>query len=241
MDTNTVIPNKTNTQLNNYKGGAFQQSISAVSNTDQICYEQDAKCYSTYGFEYKPGFDGSVRMLVQVSSSVQTLTRRLQYITWMASGVVTWTLKGDALGPDPTSQISARPVPFEPMVRTLTAHRRAARSRAVSVRDCEPRLVSVVRRDGPRDAHLPGAHADRLHSRVSAEGRGQRRLRPHGRADAGLHQSVRCSISICLAAADTRSAQIHGSLHEPEPHHMGGRLQANDPEEQVGLSSLLLL
>jgi hypothetical protein len=77
MDTNTVIPNKTNTQLNNYKGGAFQQSISAVSNTDQICYEQDAQCYSTYGFEYKPGFDGSVRMLVQVSSCTdvdETLT-----------------------------------------------------------------------------------------------------------------------------------------------------------------------
>jgi beta-glucanase (GH16 family) len=43
-----------------YKGGVFQQAMSALSFTDQQAYELDAGTFSTYGFEYKPGFDDAV-------------------------------------------------------------------------------------------------------------------------------------------------------------------------------------
>lgn len=39
-----------------------------------------------------------------------------QYITWISSNQVAWTLKAAGLGPDPSVQISARPVAQEPMV-----------------------------------------------------------------------------------------------------------------------------
>jgi hypothetical protein len=35
--------------------GAFQQTTSSVSITDQDCYEKGGGCFSIYGFEYKPG------------------------------------------------------------------------------------------------------------------------------------------------------------------------------------------
>jgi beta-glucanase (GH16 family) len=58
--TNAIIANTSSTALNGYKGGSFQQAISAISNTDQECYELTGQCYSTYGFEYKAGFEGAV-------------------------------------------------------------------------------------------------------------------------------------------------------------------------------------
>lgn len=41
---------------NSYVAGAYQQTTSGLSLTDQDCYELDKGCYSIYGFEYKPGF-----------------------------------------------------------------------------------------------------------------------------------------------------------------------------------------
>jgi hypothetical protein len=35
--------------------GAFQQTTSSVSVTNQGCYEMGGGCFSIYGFEYKPG------------------------------------------------------------------------------------------------------------------------------------------------------------------------------------------
>lgn len=43
---------------NTYVGGAFQQATSAITATDPQCYELTGGCYSVYGFEYRPGFDG---------------------------------------------------------------------------------------------------------------------------------------------------------------------------------------
>lgn len=60
-DTDYVIVNSSATKINGYRGGVYQQAISATSKTDPQCYElSDAPCFSTYGFEYKPGFDGAV-------------------------------------------------------------------------------------------------------------------------------------------------------------------------------------
>ncbi|PPQ67112.1 hypothetical protein CVT25_005713 [Psilocybe cyanescens] len=96
-NTETVVINNHDTSfLNPYVGGAFQQSTSVVSRTDQNCYEAGTKCFSTYGFEYTPGFDNA-------------------YITWVSNGVPAWTLKAAGMVADTTVEISARPIPQEPL------------------------------------------------------------------------------------------------------------------------------
>ncbi len=41
----------------------------------------------------------------------------LKYITWVSDDQVSWTLNAAGLGPDSAVEISARPIPQEPMVR----------------------------------------------------------------------------------------------------------------------------
>ncbi|KAI0036622.1 beta-glucan synthesis-associated protein [Vararia minispora EC-137] len=92
----TDIYNSTATVLNSYKGGVFQQAISALSDTDQGAYELDGGGFSTYGYEYEPGFNNA-------------------YITWIANNKASWTLTSDALQADNQVQIGPRPIPQEPM------------------------------------------------------------------------------------------------------------------------------
>lgn len=56
----TQIYNTGITEFNPYKGGAFQQSVSAVTQTDQQAYELSGGLFSVYGFEYKPGTSDAV-------------------------------------------------------------------------------------------------------------------------------------------------------------------------------------
>ncbi|KAG1816789.1 glycoside hydrolase family 16 protein [Suillus subaureus] len=93
---NLQIYNSDMTVLNPYHGGAYQQTTSGLSLTDQDCYELDKGCYSIYGFEYKPGFDAG-------------------YITWISSGQAVWTIYSGGLGPDTETEIGARIIPQEPM------------------------------------------------------------------------------------------------------------------------------
>ncbi|KAF8917659.1 beta-glucan synthesis-associated protein [Mucidula mucida] len=97
-DDNLVIYDDTISELNSYKGGAFQQSTSVVSSTreDQDCYELNTGCYAVYGFEYKPGYDDG-------------------YITWINDGKAAWTFRGPGTAADTRVEIGARPVPQEPM------------------------------------------------------------------------------------------------------------------------------
>ncbi|PPQ64628.1 hypothetical protein CVT24_008365 [Panaeolus cyanescens] len=93
---NEIIVNPAISRLNGFKGSATQQATSVVTKTDQRCYELVENCFSVFGFEYKPGFDDA-------------------YITWVSDGQVSWTLNVAGMGPDPSVEISARPVPQEPM------------------------------------------------------------------------------------------------------------------------------
>ena len=77
--------------------GAYQQTTSGLTITDQDCYELDKACYSVYGFEYVPGFDNA-------------------YITWISDDKRVWTVMADGLAADPLTEIGARPIPQEPMV-----------------------------------------------------------------------------------------------------------------------------
>ncbi|KAG8861387.1 hypothetical protein FRB91_008253 [Serendipita sp. 411] len=89
-------------RLNNYGGGAYQQAGSVVSRTNQACYQLPGPgvtpCYSTYGFQYKPGFaeDGG-------------------HITWINDDRLAWKLDIAGWGSDPNTGISPRSVSKEPM------------------------------------------------------------------------------------------------------------------------------
>ncbi|KAF8843079.1 glycoside hydrolase family 16 protein [Paxillus ammoniavirescens] len=85
---NEVIPNPSISAQNTYIGGVLQQATSVVTETDQNCYEGEAGCFSIYGFEY---------------------------VTWVSNNEVAWTLNVAGLGADSAAQISARPIPQEPM------------------------------------------------------------------------------------------------------------------------------
>ncbi|KIJ20369.1 glycoside hydrolase family 16 protein [Paxillus involutus ATCC 200175] len=93
---NEVIPNPSISTQNTYTGGVLQQATSVVTETDQNCYEGETGCFSIYGFEYVPGFDNA-------------------YVTWVSNNEVAWTLNVAGMGADSAAQISARPIPQEPM------------------------------------------------------------------------------------------------------------------------------
>ena len=65
----TQINNARITELNSYKGGVFQQAVSALTQTDQQAYELSGGGFSVYGFEYKPGTDNAVCSLSHATSA----------------------------------------------------------------------------------------------------------------------------------------------------------------------------
>ncbi|KAG7451540.1 glycoside hydrolase family 16 protein [Guyanagaster necrorhizus] len=95
---NLIIADSSISSLNSYIGGSYQQATSVVSETAQECYQLLTGCFSTYGFEYKPGYDSDDA-----------------YITWVNNGSVAWTINAAGVGADSDTEISARRVPGEPM------------------------------------------------------------------------------------------------------------------------------
>ncbi|KAJ7473211.1 glycoside hydrolase family 16 protein [Mycena latifolia] len=93
---NLIIPDPSITAQNAFVGNRFQQTTSALSNTNQDCYQLKGQCFSTYGFEYKPGYADA-------------------YISWITDDKLVWTMNGNTVGADAATQIGARQVPVEPM------------------------------------------------------------------------------------------------------------------------------
>jgi len=93
---NLIIADPTITSQNLYLGGAFQQTTSGLSVSNQGCYENNLGCYAIYGFQYQPGFDKA-------------------YISWINDGKVAWTLMQGGLAADPRVEIGPRPIPQEPL------------------------------------------------------------------------------------------------------------------------------
>ncbi|KAB5591406.1 Glycoside hydrolase family 16 protein [Ceratobasidium theobromae] len=93
--TNLIIGDSAKSKLNTFVGNEWQQTTSVVSETNQNCYTQDGGCFSTYGFEYKPGTSG--------------------YIQWVNDAAAVWQIKAAGMGSDSKTEISQRPVPEEPM------------------------------------------------------------------------------------------------------------------------------
>ncbi|KAG6874469.1 hypothetical protein C0995_010379 [Termitomyces sp. Mi166 len=98
---NLIIYDDTVTEFNTYIGGATQMTTSALSWTNPDAYELNGQGFSIYGFEYKPddfrvGFDTG-------------------YITWISDNKRAWTFRAPGMAADDIVQVSARPVPQEPM------------------------------------------------------------------------------------------------------------------------------
>ena len=95
--------------------GAYQQTTSGLSLTDQNCYELDKGCYSVYGFEYVPGY---VRYTDHRQISLYYSFDK-GYITWISDNKPVWTVMAGGLAGDPLTEIGPRPIPQEPMVILL--------------------------------------------------------------------------------------------------------------------------
>ncbi|KAF9443326.1 glycoside hydrolase family 16 protein [Macrolepiota fuliginosa MF-IS2] len=93
---NMIVSDPSKSTINGFVGNIIQQATSVVTKTNQRCYESIEDCYSVYAFEYKPGYDDA-------------------YITWVSDGQVSWTLNAGGVAGDSAVEISARPVPQEPM------------------------------------------------------------------------------------------------------------------------------
>ena len=125
--------------LNIYQGGAYQQATSVVTatsacisrpcrmwrnwtqvklRTEQTAYELNGGEFSTYGFQYKPGFGDAVSLHEPCRARSLRSSYRWQYLAWITDGKLAWTMTQAGVGPDPISNISERPVPQEPMVHT---------------------------------------------------------------------------------------------------------------------------
>ncbi|KAF5368856.1 hypothetical protein D9758_002859 [Tetrapyrgos nigripes] len=89
-----VIYDETVTELNSYTGGVFQQATSGISKTGMLSVRWG--CFSTYGFEYKPGYNDA-------------------FISWINDDTLAWTIKASGMAADDRVEISARPIPQEPM------------------------------------------------------------------------------------------------------------------------------
>lgn len=83
--------------LNSYTGAVYQQAASGLVFTDRAAYEATQAQFASYGYEYNPGSDPD------------------SYILWTRDGNPMWKLNAAALGPDAGTQISQRPIPYEPM------------------------------------------------------------------------------------------------------------------------------
>lgn len=98
-NSNTLtIDDYTVSYLNSYQGSILQQTGSVVSAANDNCYTGATGCFAIYGFEYKPGFDADGG-----------------YVTWVNNNKKAWTFRAAGIGADAAVNISARPIPKEPM------------------------------------------------------------------------------------------------------------------------------
>ncbi|KAK9365855.1 beta-glucan synthesis-associated [Lipomyces kononenkoae] len=91
-----AIHNQSVTSMNTYRGGPFQQAISGITVLNNDWY--DLQSFQKFGFEYAPGSGSG-------------------YIQWEVGDAPTYTIYGQALGPN--GNIGARQISEEPMSMIL--------------------------------------------------------------------------------------------------------------------------
>ncbi|KAK9239738.1 beta-glucan synthesis-associated protein-domain-containing protein [Lipomyces kononenkoae] len=91
-----ALHNQSVTSMNTYRGGPFQQAISGITVLNNDWY--DLQSFQKYGFEYEPGTASG-------------------YIQWEVGDAPTYTLYGQALGPN--GNVGPRQISEEPMSMIL--------------------------------------------------------------------------------------------------------------------------
>ena len=94
----TMLYNSSISQFNSYKGGPYQQAVSAVTLIEDQFYGGNA--YAPYAYEYWSDPNH----------------REDGYITWYSNGEKTWTATAATIGANAEAQIGPRLIPEEPMV-----------------------------------------------------------------------------------------------------------------------------
>lgn len=79
------------TEINSYRGGPYQQAMSALTKLNNKWY--DGNEYQVYAFEYTPGADGD--------------------LTWFVGQDKTWTVDARSIGPN--GNVGQRVIPTEPL------------------------------------------------------------------------------------------------------------------------------
>ncbi|KAF5374999.1 hypothetical protein D9758_000440 [Tetrapyrgos nigripes] len=115
---NLIIPDPDVTIMNSYLGGALQQASSCITKTNPDAYFGSAQVYETYGFEYKPGYDDAVSLLLHFPTPSNDFpdtktSLTVHYMDCQCQGA--WTAKAAGFAADTGVEISARPIPQEPM------------------------------------------------------------------------------------------------------------------------------
>lgn len=91
------------TYWNTYLGGFYQQAASGLSYVDDDAYFENSGAFTVYGVEFYGNKDD----------------RENSYITWVSSGVKSWTLLAGAIGANSKTEIGPRLISEEPMAMVL--------------------------------------------------------------------------------------------------------------------------
>ncbi|KAI5452688.1 hypothetical protein NCC49_000437 [Naganishia albida] len=93
------IYDPTITKINSYRGGTFQQAVSALTYVPNSVYQNTSGDFNTYAMEWY----------------ADTNNRENGYIAWVANGIRSWTVGASAIRANPLTEIGDRIIPEEPM------------------------------------------------------------------------------------------------------------------------------
>lgn len=142
-----------------------------------------------FHINFNEGYDDAVWLSTYLLFT--ELKDDLQYITWVSDGKPSWTLNAAGMAADPSVEISARPVPQEPMV-ILPGRPWSINADATStVHHNEPGHVKELRQHWLRTSCLPEPHAGRLRAGLPGHQPHQHWMQPSRLPNWGLYQQVR--------------------------------------------------
>ncbi len=97
-NTSSTLYDDTISHYNTYKGGSYQQAVSAVTLIPKDLYNDQG--YGAYGFEWYSNPD----------------SRDEGFIEWVSDGIASWKITSSTIGSDSTVEIGPRLISEEPMV-----------------------------------------------------------------------------------------------------------------------------
>jgi hypothetical protein len=171
--TATQIYDSSKTLMNTYKGGVWQEALSALTFLPAASYQGTQGQFSTYGFEYWPSRDND------------------GYITWVVDGEKSWTITNAALAANAKVEIGPRLIPEEPMVRKTRLSPLHFSHRLAAVHNPQLWHVAWFPSAGLPAPRVPEQDALRLRPRLPTRRTRELGLRPKRSPDNQIHRRVR--------------------------------------------------